>query len=264
MSSARNDLSSLGKYLAESPAASRIALHHSLSQKHPNRVFLVILVEVGQHKSLTQPRNGDLCDEITVMKFSVEPTLTVGQLMLLIRRRLDVEPEIGLFVYSLDRDTKAQRCPSTSDEVSSLHADSEDGFIYGSVHAEVALGGGGSGFSILVCCTLTPIAITAIVLLLVGSFISPDSSGTLCTGLVNGSCSAFYSVCDSDQVEVVPRPEFGQRLCPIPMRCCAPVAISAAAAVPLFVDSHRQPFNVVYPIPFDNERDTQRSWEWSV
>ena len=167
------------------------------------------------------------------MKFSVEPTLTVGQLMLLIRRRLDVEPEIGLFVYSLDRDTKAQRCPSTSNEVSSLHADSEDGFIYGSVHAEVALGGGGSGFSILVCCTLTPIAITAIVLLLVGSFISPDSSGTLCTGLVNGSCSAFYSVCDSDQVEVVPRPEFGQRLCPIPMRCCAPVAISAAAAVPL-------------------------------
>jgi GABA(A) receptor-associated protein len=83
----------------------------------------------------------DLPDLGSNSKFLVPDTLTVGQLVYVIRQRLTLPPEIALFIYALDEAGKMTSLPSSAllREVDARYADA-DRFLYIIYSGEVSFG----------------------------------------------------------------------------------------------------------------------------
>lgn len=98
----------------------------TMRQKYPNRVCLY----------LTKSKNSTL-PESDKKKYLVPHDLTIGQVMHVIRKRIDISPKEAIFLF-----TSNNVCPSTSTQIGTVyseHAD-HDGFLYMTYNSESTFG----------------------------------------------------------------------------------------------------------------------------
>lgn len=98
--------------------------------RHPDRLPIIC-----------EKNEGSQISSLDKNKFLVPSGLTVGQFVLVLRKRITLEPEKAIFLF-LETNTVPPSIARMSD-LYSKHKD-EDGFLYVRYSAEPALGGGDS------------------------------------------------------------------------------------------------------------------------
>ena len=101
--------------------------------KYPDRIPIILeqSVDANPHHF---PRDKDM-----KRKFLVPGELTVGQFIYVIRKRLTLSPEVGLFIY-MNGDTMVPTSQLMA-EVDAQHQNTEDHFLYITYTGENTFGG---------------------------------------------------------------------------------------------------------------------------
>lgn len=107
------------------PLEDRINEYNTLHARHPNRIPIIL----SQNKKTLLPK-------LLKRKFLVPKSLTIGQFMFSVRKRMKLKPEIGVFMFV--RNTIA---PNTQD-IGTVHEKykSQDGFLYMIIAGENTFG----------------------------------------------------------------------------------------------------------------------------
>jgi len=84
-------------------------------EKYPDRIPII----------LNKAKNSKI-DDINKKKFLIPKDLTVGQFLFVIRKKINLKPEIAVFLFTNNS------IPSTNEMIGNLYANnkSEDGFLY--------------------------------------------------------------------------------------------------------------------------------------
>lgn len=115
------------RYKSQHPLEYRKAEADKVRDRHPDR--LPIICEKNEGSNIA---------DLDKNKFLVPSGLTVGQFVLVLRKRITLEPEKAIFLF-LESNTVPPSIARMSD-LYSKHKD-EDGFLYVRYSAEPALGG---------------------------------------------------------------------------------------------------------------------------